>query len=247
MTGPNYRILLAGASGAIGRRLTPLLLEAGHHVTGTTRSADKADMLRSLGAEPLIVDVFDASALLDAVVAARPEIVIHQLTDLPRASDPKGMVECIRRTARLRNEGTSNLVAASLLAGSRRIIAQSVGWLYEAGPKPHTENHPLDLNAEGNRAVSVDGIEALEDQILGSPPLEGIVLRYGQIYGPGTGADQPSGASPLHVDAAAYAALLAIDKAAAGGIYNIAEPNPHIATDKARMELGWDSGFRLEI
>ena len=240
----SYRIFLAGAAGAIGRRLTPLLRDAGHAVVGTTRSPAKVEMLRALGVEAVLVDVFDAAALSRAVAAARPEIVIHQLTDLPKDLDPKLMGEAIPRNARIRDEGTRNLVNAAKAAGARRLVAQSIGWAYASGPEPHRESDPLDAGAEGDRGITVRGVIALEDLTLASPPLEGVVLRYGQLYGPGTHSATPSKSAPVHVDAAAYAALLAIDRGRAGA-YNIAQPNPHMATEKARAELGWDPDFRL--
>ncbi|MEO5757759.1 MAG: NAD-dependent epimerase/dehydratase family protein [Mesorhizobium sp.] len=239
-----YRIFLAGASGAIGQRLIPLLLGAGHHVTGTTRQAAKAEALRSLGAEPVVVDVFDARALSRGVVAARPDIVIHQLTDLPAGLDPARMGEAIARNARIRDEGTRNLVAAARAAGARRLIAQSIAWAYAPGPEPHDEADPLDGMADGNRGISVGGVIALENQVLGSPTLNGIVLRYGQLYGPGTGVEAASGSAPVHVDAAAYAALLAIEKGDVGA-FNVAEPNGYATTEKAVAELGWRADFRL--
>jgi len=109
----SHRIFLAGASGAIGRRLLPLLRAAGHEVFGTTRDAAKAEGLRQLGAEAVVVDVFDAAALSRAVIAARPQVVIHQLTDLPPGLDPARMADSIPRNARIRSEGTRNLVAAA--------------------------------------------------------------------------------------------------------------------------------------
>lgn len=211
---------------------------------GTTRTDKGAETLRALGAEPVLVDVFDANALSRAVAAARPDIVIHQLTDLSVGSDPSRMGEAIARNARIRNEGTTNLVQAALAAGVRRLIAQSIAWAYAPGSGPRRENDPLDIDAEGARAISVGGVVALERQVLHSPLLAGIVLRYGQLYGPGTGVDSPTGGSPLHVDAAAYAALLAVDHGAPG-IYNVAEPNEQVTTDKARAELGWRSDYRL--
>src|SRR6476660_5329769 len=108
----SYRIFVAGAAGAIGRRLTPLLLSAGHYVCGSTRSEAKAAALRSQGADPVVVDVFDAAALSRAVAAARPDVVIHQLTDLPKDLDPREMGAAIIRTARIRREGTRNLVTS---------------------------------------------------------------------------------------------------------------------------------------
>jgi nucleoside-diphosphate-sugar epimerase len=238
------RIFLAGATGVIGRRLVPLLSDAGYAVFGTTRREAKAELLKRAGATPVVLDVFDAPALSAALSEIRPEIVIHQLTDLPAGLDPSCMDEAIPRNARVRSEGTRNLVSASIASGARRLIAQSLAWTYAPGPEPHGEDDLLDTQAEGLWGITIDGVVALERLTLLSPPLEGIVLRYGQLYGPGTGKDGPHGAVPLHVDAAAQAALLAIDRGAPGA-FNIAEPNEVVRIDKARQELGWDPGFRL--
>ena len=240
----SYRIFLAGASGAIGRRLTPLLRGAGHYVCGSTRSEAKADALRLLGADPIVVDVFDPSALSRAVASARPDIVIHQLTDLPKDLNPREMGAAIVRTARIRSEGTRNLVRAAIAAGAHRLVAQSIAWVYAPGAEPHAETDPLDTGAEGESGINVQGVITLEDLTLRSPPLDGVVLRYGQLYGPGTASDRPSKSAPIHVDAAAYAALLAIDHCDPG-IYNVAQPNRHFTTEKARAELGWTPDFRL--
>jgi nucleoside-diphosphate-sugar epimerase len=240
----SHRIFLAGATGAIGRRLAPLLRSAGHHVTGSTRSSAKAGHLRALGVEPVVVDVFDADALLEAVEAAKPDVVIHQLTDLPPRLEPELMAAALPRNARIRDEGTRNLVRAAKVAGARRLIAQSIAWIYAPGPIPHSENDPLKTEPDGTYNVTIAGVVALERQTLQSPPLAGIVLRYGQLYGPGASKESRHGDVPLHVDAAAYAALLAIDRGPPG-IYNIAEPNDVVATDKARRELGWNADFRL--
>lgn len=240
------RIFLAGATGAIGKRMIPLLREAGHTVVGTTRSRAKAETLRSLGVEPVVVNVFDAKLLLRAIEAARPDVMIHQLTDLPKDLDPGLMKAAIVRNARLRDEGTRNLVGAANATGVRRLVAQSIAWAYAPGPEPHAESHPLDADAQGDRRITVRGVIALEDWTLKSPPLVGLVLRYGRLYGPGTQADKPSNVTPVHVDAAAYAAVLAIDRGESG-LYNIAEPNTHIATQKARGELGWDADFRFGV
>ena len=239
-----YRIFLAGASGAVGRRLIPQLLGMGHRVTGTTRLAAKAEQLRASGVEPLVVDVFDADALSQAVASARPDIVIHQLTDLPAGLDPSRMGEAIGRNARIRDEGTRNLVRAAISAGARRMIAQSIAWAYAPGTEPHGEADPLDGEAEGDRGISMAGVIALEKWVLGSPPLVGVVLRYGQLYGPGTGREAPAGSAPLHVDAAAHAALLAIDRPVSVA-FNIAEANTYASTQKAVGELGWRADFRL--
>jgi nucleoside-diphosphate-sugar epimerase len=240
------RIFLAGATGAVGLRLTTLLRDAGHFVIGTTRSETKAEALLALGALPVVVDVFNADALSRAVAAARPDVVIHQLTDLPKDLNPAKMKEAVVRNARVREEGTRNLVVAALAAGVRRLVAQSIAWAYAPGTEPHPESDPLDRDAQGDRAITVRGVLALEELTLRSPPLEGIVLRYGQLYGPGTHADVPSVSSPVHVDAAAYAALLAIERGAPGA-FNIAQPNSRVATAKAVRELGWSADFRRPV
>ena len=139
------RIFLAGASGAIGRRLTPLLLAHGHSVSGATRSPDNGELLRKLGARAVLVDVFDAEALAGAVLQAKPEIVIHQLTDLSGIHDPARRSGARAGNARIRDEGTRNLVAAARKAGARRLIAQSIAWAYAPGPRPYGEDHSLDF------------------------------------------------------------------------------------------------------
>jgi nucleoside-diphosphate-sugar epimerase len=242
---PIVRIFLAGAGGAIGRRLTPLLISAGHSVTGTTRSAAKTEDLKAGGIEPVVVDVFDKDALRDVVVRARPDVVIHQLTDLPQVNNPVRLAEWLVRNARLRIEGTANLVAATLAAGARRLIAQSIAFSYADGPEPHGEDDPL-ASAEGDTpgAISVRGVRVLEDAVLNTPGIDGIVLRCGRLYGPGTW-NTPNARSPLHVDAAAHAALLAVTRGSPG-MYNIAEDDGAVRIDKARKELGFDPAFRLE-
>ena len=239
------RIFLAGAAGVIGRRLLPLLHAAGHSVWGTTRSPDRSEFLRRLGAEPVVVDVFDAEALAKAVLDAEPEIVIHQLTDLASIRDPAKMADALRRNARIRDEGTRNLVAAARQVQARRLIAQSIAWAYAPGAPPYGEDHPLDMNADGSKGVTVRGVASLERQVLDASPAEGLVLRYGRLYGPGSGADAPRPPPAVHVDAAAYAVLRAIDHGEAG-IFNIADPSDEVSTEKAMAELGWRADFRIE-
>ncbi|MBS1888073.1 MAG: NAD(P)H-binding protein [Actinobacteria bacterium] len=156
------RIFLAGASGVIGVRLTPMLVGAGHQVAGTTRSAAKAGLLRDLGAEPVVVDVYDAAALRDAVVAFAPDLVMHQLTDLP--DDPSEIEARRADNRRMREEGTANLIAAAAAAGAGRFVAQSVAWV-PLGGAASRETHE-------SRVLAFDGV--------------GVVLRYGQFYGPDT-------------------------------------------------------------
>jgi nucleoside-diphosphate-sugar epimerase len=235
-------VFLAGASGAVGRRLAPLLVSEGWRVIGTTRSAYKAAALRSLGVEPVIVDVFEASALAAAIAKARPEVVVHQLTDLPPGLDPALMTEAAACNAQIRDEGTRNLVGAAVRAGVRRLVAQSVAFAYAGARLPHNEDDPLDVDAEGRAGVSARGVASLERQVL-EAPLTGIVLRYGRLYGPGTGFDAPSGPVPLHVDAAAKAAALAV-RSGSPGIYNVAEDDGAVTSEKAKRELAWTAGWR---
>jgi nucleoside-diphosphate-sugar epimerase len=236
------RIFLAGASGAIGRRLTPLLLKAGHDVTGMTRSAEVAGELEAAGIRPAVVDVFDADALKRAVVAARPDVVMHQLTDLPRVLDDEArLAAAYPRNARIRTEGTRNLVAAALAAAARRFIVQSVAFAYAPGKEPYVETDPLNL-VDGPRLVTVRAAADMEAQVLKSG-MAAVVLRYGLLYGPGTWSEGPSRKPPLHVDAAAQAALLAVTRG--NGIYNIADDDGTVAIEKARNDLGFDPAFRL--
>jgi nucleoside-diphosphate-sugar epimerase len=200
--------------------------------------------MRAAGVEPVVLDIFDSALVTRAVSAARPDIVIHQLTDLPPGLDPSQMAEGTKRNARMRSEGTQSLVSAVLASGARRLIAQSVAWTYAPGPQLHSEEDPLDTDVRGTRAITVAGVVTLERLAMSSPPIEGIVLRYGHLYGPNTGSDVAGEAASLHVDAAASAALLAVEKARKG-IYNIAEPNAYLSIEKARRELGFDPSFRM--
>jgi nucleoside-diphosphate-sugar epimerase len=200
-------------------------------------------MLRDLGVEPAIVDVFNETLLLDIVSKAEPEVVVHQLTDLPPALDPAKMAEARVRNARLREIGTRNLVAAAVAAGAKRMVAQSLAFVYAPGPMPYGEDAPLCLDdpafGETARAVA-----SLEQQVL-TAPLAGIVLRYGKLYGPGTGFDAPADGGPVHVDDAADAARRAITRGETG-VYNIAEDDGTVSINRAAVALGWVPGFRLD-
>ena len=230
------RIFLAGAGGAIGRPLARLLVAAGWHVVGTTRSPERAVALGHLGVEPVVVDVFDAAALADIVAEAQPDMVIHQLTDLPPGLDPALMAEARLRNTRLREIGTGNLVAAAVAAGAKRMVAQSIAFAYAPGPLPYSEASPLDPEARG--------VISLEQQVL-SAPLEGVVLRYGRLYGPGTGIDARPAGGPVHAEAAADAARRALTRGSAG-VYNIAEDDGTVSSRKAIDVLGWDPAFRID-
>jgi len=169
----NRKIFLAGASGVIGRRLGPLLVEADYEVFGMTRSEAKAAELEAAGVKPIVVDVFDGPTLSLVMTTVQPDIVMHQLTDLSLGLEPTQMAEAIGRNARIRIEGTKNLVAAALVAGTGRMIAQSIAWADAPGARPYSENDGLDLDAEGTRAISVRGVATLERLITTSQPLEG--------------------------------------------------------------------------
>src|SRR5260221_5583036 len=237
------RVFLAGAAGAMGRRLVPFPVRAGHEVTGMPGSAGTGGGFAGAGVVPAVLDVFDAPALMMAVGAAKPAVVIHQLTDLPRQFDEAQIVASYPKNARIRTEGTRNLIAAAQAAAARRFIVQSIAFAYAAGREPHPETDPLNL-ADPVRAVTVKGAVDMEQQVLSASGLDAIVLRYGLLYGPGTWREASSGPKPaLHVDAAAHAALLAITRGAAG-VYNIADDDGAVSIGKARTELGFDPRFR---
>ncbi len=234
------RVFVAGASGVIGQALCRLLVEDGWSVTGTTRSAHKLELLGAIGVEPLLLDALDAGAVLEQVLMAQPEVLVHQLTDLPDGLDPAQMTAALPRNARLRQEGTRNLVAAAAAAGVKRMVAQSIAFAYAPGPTPYREEAPLNLDHSGPTAPAV---ASLEQQVLAGP-FEGVVLRYGKFYGPGTGFDDPASGGPVHVEAAADATRKAMTRGAAG-IYNIAEEDGAVSSAKAVQVLGWDPLFRL--
>ncbi|MGY0059960.1 NAD-dependent epimerase/dehydratase family protein [Streptomyces sp. LZ34] len=170
------RIFVAGATGAVGRRLVPLLVAAGHEVTGGTRTPEGAERLRAQGASAVRVDVFDADSVHRAVAAAAPEAVIHQLTDLATGDRAAN--------GRIRREGTRHLVDAAKRAGATRIVAQSISWAYAPGDAPADESTQLDVAAEPPRAGMVGSLRALEEA---AAEIEThVVLRYGTFYGPGT-------------------------------------------------------------
>lgn len=223
-------IFLAGATGAIGRRLLPLLVESGYSVYGATRKAEHAQAIRDAGANPILVDVFDADALKQALIQAGPSIVIHQLTDLPFGLEPEQMEEGRKRNAHLREVGTKNLVDAAVAAGAKRMISQSIAFSYQPGPGPRTEDMLLQESAAA--------ILTLEALTLHTAGLSGIVLRNGLFYGEGTGSDAPTGPITLHVADAARAALLAT-KSKVQGIFNIVEDGGPVSNAKAKSILGW--------
>jgi nucleoside-diphosphate-sugar epimerase len=237
------KVFLAGATGVVGRRLALLLRDAGHDVTGTTRDPEKVIRLRALRIKPVVVDAFDVDAVTRTVADARPDVVIHQLTDLPSAPGTPGYAAGQEANRRLRIEGTHNLVRAAEMAGVARVIAQSVAFLYAPGGTTRVQTDALDIAAEPPRRSTVEGIVALEREVLQTPGIVGVVLRYGYFYGSGTWYDAPPKPPSVHVDAAAYAALLSVDKG--GGVYNIAEDDGAVSSTKAKRELGFEPAFRI--
>jgi nucleoside-diphosphate-sugar epimerase len=236
------RIFIAGATGALGRRLVPQLVARGHHVIGTTRS--RADELRALGAEPVILDPLDGAAVRDAVVRAEPDVVVHQLTALTGIGLGRNFDKTFAMTNRLRTEGTDHLLAAAQEAGVSRLVWQSyAGWPYarEGGPIK-TEDDPLDPDPPADVRESLAAIRHLERSVVDAG---GYVLRYGGFYGPGTSIDNdgdhaelirkrkfPLGGdgrglwSFVHIDDAAAATVAAIEGAGPPGVYNIVDDDP---------------------
>jgi nucleoside-diphosphate-sugar epimerase len=218
-----------------------MLIAAGHQVTGMTRSEANAVALERAGAVAVVVDVFDAEALGEVVKNAKPDIVIHQLTDLPHVLDEAQLAASYPRNARIRIEGTRNLVAAAQHASAKRLIVQSVAFGYAPGAAPHTEADPLDV-ADGPRAVTVRAAADMERLVLACG-MEAVVLRYAFFYGRGTWHEGPTRKPSVHIDAAARATVLALD--AQPGIYNIADDDGLISIAKARRDLGFDPSFRF--
>jgi nucleoside-diphosphate-sugar epimerase len=240
------RIFLAGATGAVGSRLVPLLVNAGHEVTGTTRSPAKAEQLREAGVEPVIADGLDRAAIVAAVVAARPDVIVHELTDLSGAINLRDFDGAFALTNRLRTEATDHLLEGARQAGTRRFVAQSyAGWPYgRTGAPVKTEEDPLDPDPLPSMSKSLAAIRRLETSVTGAEGIEGLVLRYGGFYGPGTGmarggdqvdivrkrrwpivGDGDGVWSFVHIDDAAAATLAAIERGAPG-IYNVVDDDP---------------------
>jgi nucleoside-diphosphate-sugar epimerase len=240
------KIFVAGASGALGSRLVPLLVERGHQVVGMTRSSEKAADLRAVGAEPVIADGLDRAAVLRAVRQARPEVVVHQLTALAGATSLRKFDKAFALTNRLRTEGTDHLLAAARAVGVKRLVAQSfAGWPFaRVGGPVKNEDDPLDPNPPAELRRTLDAIRHLESAVLGAEGLEGVVLRYGGFYGPGTSAGDGgfmldeirrrgfpivgggTGVwSFVHIDDAAAATTAAVDRGAPG-LYNIVDDDP---------------------
>lgn len=201
-------------------------------------------MLADLGVKPVIIDVFDKEALVAEVAKIKPDVLFHQLTDLPDGLAQDEMAQALKRNARIREEGTANLIAAAKAGGVKKLISQSIAFVYspDEGAPYIEEIALLDFN-EPTYGQTAKAVHSLETQTLASG---GVVLRYGWLYGRDSGFTEPvNSVATVHVDAAAQAALLAMDNYKSG-IYNISEDNGHVNRDKAKNELKFDSSFRLK-
>jgi nucleoside-diphosphate-sugar epimerase len=238
------KIFIAGASGAIGSQLASQLVERGHEVVGTTRSAAKTDALRALGAEPVVADALDPDAVADAVAKAEPEVIVHQLTALSGPADFRHVKRMAAATNRLRVEGTDHLLAAARAAGVRRFVAQSnAGWMQRTGGPVVDENGRIEPNPPADAEEAVAALRHLEDAVTGIGWADGIALRYGGFYGLETGITGPvmagmirkrrfpivgdgSGVwSFVHIIDAASATVAAIERGRRG-IYHVADDEP---------------------
>ena len=234
------RVFVAGATGAIG----PLLLEAGHQVTGMTRSRDKVSLLRELGAEPAVADALDAEQVADAVATARPDVIVHQLTSIGPL-DMRHFDRAFALTNRLRTEGTDHLLSAGQAVGVKRFVAQSFFAAYErTGSMVKSEDEPFGTSAPKEMRETVAAIKHVEDAVRAATWTDGIVLRYGGFYGPGTslgpGGEQTEAVrqrkfplagngegvwSFIHIADAAQATLAAVERGRPG-VYNIVDDEP---------------------
>src|SRR3954453_19263745 len=241
-------VYLAGAAGAIGRRLVPQLVAHGHRVTATTRSPNKIRELEALGANAVVVDGLDAAAVGEAVARAQPDAIVHQMTALAGNPDLRHFDRWFATTNELRTKGTEHLLAAAQAAGVDRVVAQSyAGWPYaRTGGAVKSEDDPLDPDPAAALRPALDAIQHVEAAVTGAEWTEGVVLRYGGFYGPGTSlALEPEGAqvkairgrkfpivgdgggvwSFVHIADAASATMAAIEHGSRG-IYNVVDDDP---------------------
>jgi nucleoside-diphosphate-sugar epimerase len=235
------RVFVAGAGGAVGRRLVPMLVANGHQVTGTTTSEKAGGAIRAMGAEPVVVDGLDAVGVGEAVAKAEPDAIIHEMTALSGAPDFRHFDRWFALTNRLRTEGTEHLLAAAKATGVKRFVAQSfTGWSNSReGSWIKTEDDPLDPHPLQEQTETLAAIKFLERAVL-EAPLEGIVVRYGGLYGPGSSETLAdilrkrmfpvigNGAgivSSTHIDDAASGTMAALERGRRG-IYNIVDDDP---------------------
>jgi len=239
------KVFVAGATGAIGRPLVARLVAAGHRVAGMTRSPGRAPGLAQIGAEPVVCDALDRDGVLAAVASARPDVVVSELTDLPAAYDPSDYGALVSSTNRLREHGTPILLDAAVASGARRMVSQSIAFIYAPGPgPPRSEDAPTLSQGPPEMVGAVRSALVSERMVLERQGIEGVVLRYGQFYGSGTwfAADGSVGEqvrrrrfpivgrgqgvfSFVHVDDAAAATVRALD-AGGPGVYNVCDDEP---------------------
>jgi nucleoside-diphosphate-sugar epimerase len=242
------KVFVAGATGAIGRQLVPILVERGHEVTGMTRTPAKQDVIQQLGARPVVADALDPEAVAQAVAEAESEVVIHELTAIDAGSVRRSIDKAFAQTNRLRTEGTDHLLAAAKATGARRFIVQSfAGWPYaRIGGPIKTEEDPLDDSPPKQVRETLAGIRHLERAVTGAKGIEGLALRYGGFYGPGTSLGlNPDGEqiemlrkrrlpvvgsgagmwSLIHIEDAAAATAAAVERGAPG-VYNVVDDEP---------------------
>jgi len=245
------RIFVAGATGAIGRRLVPQLVDRGHQVTGMTRTKAKRDQIEAAGAKAAVADALDPEAVARAVGETEPEVVVHQLTAIPASLDMRNFDRSFVATNRLRREGTDVLLSAARAVGAKRFVAQSfAAWPYErTGDWVKTEDDPLTSNPPKGVTETVAAIRYLEEAVLGAEGMVGIALRYGGFYGPGTSlsleGEMPDairkrkfpiaggGAATwsfIHIEDAAAATVAAIERGKPG-VYNITDDEPAAVSD----------------
>lgn len=244
------KVFLAGGTGVIGRPLTSQLIAADHEVIAMTRSDQRAANLRHQGATPIVCDVFDRETLRRCVGDAQPDAVIHQLTALPKRIDPRKIKTQLAATNRVRTEGTKNLFDAALAAGAKRFIAQSIAFAYGPdGSELKTEDDPLYESPPSSFVETINAVRSLEETTLGNTDLQGIVLRYGFFYGPGSVYASDGSATEdvrrkrfpivgngtgvfsfIHVEDAAAATVAAL-KQGEPGIYNIVDDEPAQVSD----------------
>ncbi len=240
------KVLLAGATGAIGRPLTRALIGSGHEVLGLARSPSAAATVTALGGRPVLADALDLDGLLRAVQGIRADAVIHELTALKK---PKLRLGNSDPSTLLRVQGTTHLLAAARVLGARRFLTQSLilGYGYtDHGSKMLTEQDPFGLHTGGIAGSVVKGLRSTEEQTFAAEGIDGIALRYGILYGPGTWFDPKPGASTIpvpttggsvmswiHVDDAATATVAALEHGHAGQAYNIVDDSPMTWADKA--------------
>jgi nucleoside-diphosphate-sugar epimerase len=241
------RVLVAGAGGAVGRRLVPQLVERGHAVVATTRQQGKLGELRALGAEAVVMNGLDAASVGEVVARAEPEAIVHQMTALAGASDLKHFDEAFAVTNELRTRGTEHLLAAAEAVGTRRFVAQGyTGWPYSrSGSGTKSEDEPFDRNPPAPSMRRTLDALVRQEELVRSAPLDGVVLRYGSFYGPGASDDLVElvrarklplvgdGAgvwSWIHVDDAAAAAVAAVEGDATGA-FNVCDDAPAPVAD----------------